>query len=241
MPHRSYFCFGLCIHEKTFKNRVNDSCQGLGAVLSRCSKYKGVTLQVSASSQNSSLIAARYAGALLDLAEEKKALSKVEKDIADLRVSLENSKDFQNAIASPLIGKDKQSAFVDAIAKKAKLSELTANFLSVLVANGRLNVLGAALKAFEAEVSKRRGEVQVSVKTAQDLSAKQLKSLQATLKKHVGSDVSIDADVDPSILGGMVVTIGSQMIDDSVRRKLDRLKHTMSAQSNSGADLKAVS
>lgn len=184
---------------------------------------------MSSASNSKSIVAARYAGALVDLAEAGKALSKVEKDVADLRASLAGSQDFQKVIASPLIGKDKQFGFVDAIAKKGKFTDLTANFLRVLVDNGRLNVLTAALDAFEAEVSKRRGEIQVSVKTAQDLSAKQLKSLQDTLKKHVGSDVSIDADVDPSILGGMVVTIGSQMIDDSVRRKLDRLKNEMGA------------
>ncbi|MGH1378688.1 MAG: F0F1 ATP synthase subunit delta [Alphaproteobacteria bacterium] len=184
---------------------------------------------MSASFQNASLIAARYAGALIDLAEEGKALKKVEKDVADLRSSLENSQDFQNVIASPLIGKDKQIAFVDAVAKKGKLTELTANFLRVLVQNGRLNVLAAALAAFEAEVSKRRGEVLVNVKTAQDLSAKQLKSLQDTLKKHTGTDVAVNAEVDPAIIGGMVVTIGSQMVDDSVRRKLDRLKYEMGA------------
>lgn len=196
---------------------------------------------MSANLQNSNLIAARYAGALVDLAEEQKALKKVEKDIADLRASLEKSPEFQSVVSSPLLGKEQQFAFVDAVVKKAKVTDLTANFLRVLVQNGRLSFLAAALTAFENEMAKRRGEVLVNVKTAQDLSAKQLKSLQATLKKHTGADVAVDASVDPSILGGMVVTIGSHMIDDSVARKLERLKQSMSAQGNAGVELKAVS
>lgn len=188
------------------------------------------------SSQASSAVASRYVGALIDLCEEakdSKVLTQVEADFSDLSKTLTASDDFKAMIRSPLIGREKQLAFVDALAKKAKLHDLSANFLRVLVQNRRLNVLPAALEAFQKELSARRGEILAHVKTAQDLSAKQVKSIQDTLKKQTGADVLLDVEADPSILGGMVVTVGSQMIDDSVRRKLDRLKNQMGANENS--------
>lgn len=187
-------------------------------------------------SSQSSLVASRYVKALVDLAQDSKALDAVEKDFQDLSAMLSSSEDFQALIRSPLLGEKKQFAAIDALTAKAKFHALTTNFLKVLVSNRRLKVLPAALSAFDAEVSRRRGEVSVTVQTAQDLSAKQIKALQDALKKQTGANVAINAKVSPEILGGMIVTVGSQMIDDSVRRKLDKLKTAMGSGSNENAN-----
>ncbi len=187
-------------------------------------------------SQSSSVVATRYVRALIDLAHESKVLDKVEKDFADLAAMTEASTDLQYLIRSPLIVGEQQIAAVEALADKAKLQDLTKNFLRVLARNRRLSILESAFTAFREELSKRRGELAVTVQTAQDLSAKQLSSLQSVLKKQTGADVAINALVQPEILGGMIVTIGSHMIDDSVARKLDRLRHAMGSNSNENAN-----
>ena len=180
----------------------------------------------------SSAVATRYAVALIDLAEDKKNLSKVEKDLTELRSMIESSDDLSVLIRSPLVGKAQQEKALAALATKAKFQDLTQNFLGTLAQNARLSALEGIIAAFHAEISRRRGEVNVQVQVAQDMSAKQKKSLQDTISKTVGSDVTLDVRVDPSILGGMIVTVGSQMIDDSVARKLERLQAAMSKQSN---------
>ena len=180
----------------------------------------------------SSAVASRYAVALMDLAEESKALDAVEKDLSELSSMIESSDDLSLMIRSPLAGSAAQEKALLALADKAKFHKLTQNFLGVLAQNGRVNALEAIMEAFKIEASKRRGEVAVNVQVAQDLSAAQKKELEAAIAKTVGSDVMLDVQVEPSILGGMIVTVGSQMIDDSVVRKLERLQAAMSKQSN---------
>lgn len=198
---------------------------------------------MTSATQSSGLVANRYIKALIDLAEEAKAVPAVESDFSDLAAMIESSEDFRHLIRSPLIPAGKQDAAVEALAKKAKFHALTVNFLKTLVANRRLNILEATVGEFAREVSKRRGEIEVIVETAQDLSAKQIKALQDALKKSTGAEISLKAKVEPSILGGMIVTVGSHMIDDSVRRKLEKLKVAMSTSSNenSGSTLSEVS
>lgn len=111
-----------------------------------------------------------------------------------------------------------------ALGEKAGFQDITRKFIGVLVQNRRLYALEGILSAFRADLARRRGEVSVSVEVAQDLSEKQKKELQSALSKAVGAEVSVRVVVEPDILGGMIVTVGSRMIDDSVRRKLERLK-----------------
>lgn len=196
---------------------------------------------MSNAAQSSNVVASRYVGALIDLAEESKKLKDIEKDLSDLTAMVAGSADLQSLIRSPLVNVTKQNAAVEALAKKARFTTLTTNFLKVLVANRRLNILESVLNAFDAEVSNRRGQVIVTVETAQDLTAAQVKSLQATLKKETGADIALNTKVSPDILGGMIVTVGSHMIDDSVARKLERLKVSMSGGVNENANLKEVS
>lgn len=180
----------------------------------------------------SSIVTLRYATALLDLAEKDKALDKVEQDLGELRSMIESSGDLQKFIRNPLISKQAQNDTILALSKKAKFQTLTENFLCVLVANKRLNILDDVLSAVKESIAKRRGEKFASVTVAQDLTDKQIDDLKKSLEKSAGSAVSIEINVDPAILGGMIVTMDSTMIDDSVARKLERLKAVMSRGAN---------
>ena len=191
--------------------------------------------------QSSSVVASRYVGALIDLAEDSKKLKDVEKDFSDLSAMTTSSEDLRYLIRSPLLSETQQQAAIEAIAKKARFTTITTNFLKVLVENRRLNILESILSVFEREVAKRRGEIIVTVETAQDLTAAQTKSLKDTLKKETGADIVLNTKVEPSILGGMIVTVGSHMVDDSVARKLEKLKASMAGGANENANLKEVS
>lgn len=195
-----------------------------------------------ASPQVSATVSRRYASALLDLASEKKALDQVEKDLKGLESVISESEDFRAFIRSPLLKQDQQQAAVQDIAKKAGCHVLTINFLGVLAQNRRLYALESILKAARQELSKRRGEVSAVVQTASALTDAQTKALQDAISGAVGSDVALEFQTDPDILGGMIVTVGSHMIDDSVRRKLQRLQTAMggSANQNTSQTLKEV-
>ena len=181
----------------------------------------------------SSTVVIRYANALMDLATESKAVDKVLKDLGEIAKMIDSSADLAAMISSPMIEKSQQQDALFAIAKKAKFQDLTTNFFGVLVQNGRLNALPVIVKAFMIEYAKRQGQVSATVTAAQKLSAAQEKELQKSLSKVAGSDVVLDIQIDPDILGGLIVKIGSTMIDNSVSRKLVRLK---SAMSKSGAN-----
>lgn len=191
-------------------------------------------------SSGSDLVAQRYASALLDMAADAKIIEKVEKDMADLCAMLEGSPDLQKMIANPLINRGQQQKAILALAEKGKLQKLTASFLGVLAQNRRIGHLPAVVKAFARELSRRRGEVAAHVETAFALSAAQTKALQEQLSRAMGSHVTLNVVVNKDLLGGMTVTVGSVMIDDSVRRKLERLGRSMGAGSNDSKHLKEV-
>ncbi len=187
---------------------------------------------MSSSGQVSSVVVQRYAKALIELADESKKLDKVEKDLQSLSAIIQGSEDLSATIRSPLYADEALFNVMMEVAKKAKFQDITANFLGVLVQNRRLGALPKIIEAFNGALAKRRGAITVDVQVAQDLTAKQKKELQGALSKAIGKDVAINAKVEPGILGGMVVTVGSYMIDDSVRRKLERLKVSMGAGAN---------
>lgn len=171
----------------------------------------------------SSIVCTRYANALLDLAQDAKSVEKVLSDFNDLEAMLAESAEFSDVVRSPRVSREQQAGVVAALSKKAKLDKLSSDFLNVLVENRRLSALGGIIKAFRAELSRRRGDVTVRVETAVEMSAKQAKDLEKKITDALGRGVAMEARVNPDILGGMVLTIGSYMIDDSVRRKLERL------------------
>lgn len=185
---------------------------------------------MSSKTQVSSLVCQRYAKALIQQAESVKKLDKVEQDVKDLSAMIESSDDLRNVIRSPLFNQVSLSKALFAIADKAKFQDVTKSFLGTLIENGRLNILEQVIAAFGVVLSKKRGELEVEVKVAQDLSAKQRKDLEAALSKSLGGAVAMDVQVDPSILGGMIVTAGSCMVDDSIARKLERLRADLGRQ-----------
>ncbi|MGB4106456.1 MAG: F0F1 ATP synthase subunit delta [Alphaproteobacteria bacterium] len=177
-------------------------------------------------------VTSRYALALIELAHESNKIQQVERDLGELTAMIGASRDLASVIHSPSISRDQQHNAIQAVAEKARFDSLTRNFLGVLVKNRRLGAVAGIIEAFRAELSRRRGEVAVEVQTAQDMTASQMEALQRAIAKSLGREVNLKAKVEPSILGGLIVTIGSKMIDDSVARKLERLKAAMSRQSN---------
>ncbi|WP_374529592.1 F0F1 ATP synthase subunit delta [Novosphingobium sp.] len=181
--------------------------------------------------ENSSGITAslqgRYASALFDLANEKKAVATVESDLETLGQAILGSADLAALIRNPQIGRDAAAKAVNGVADVLGLSDLTKNFLGVLAANRRLAVLPEIVRAFASIAAAARGEVTAEVTSAHALTATQLKALAAKLKAREGKDVKITANVDPELLGGLVVRIGSTQIDSSIRTRLNSLAQAM--------------
>lgn len=187
---------------------------------------------MTASNLISSTVLKRYASALLDLAEKSKSTDSIQKDFGVLRAMLAESTDFVQFVRSPLSGKKQQAEVMNTLLEKQKLNTLTMNFVGVLIQNRRLNVLEGVMDAFDRMVSERKGVVRVLVETAHQLNAKQKEGVSVKISSALGKDVIIDAQVVPEIIGGTVITIGSYMIDDSVRRKIERLGAALTGSAN---------
>jgi F-type H+-transporting ATPase subunit delta len=172
-------------------------------------------------------LAGRYAIALFDLAREEKQLAAVGNSLGAIRAALTESEDFGRLIASPLVSRDEAAKAVAAGAEAMALDPLTSNFLGVLAQNRRLSQLPAIIRAFNLLWAQHRGETTAEVTTAHALDDDQVAALKANLSNRVGGKVAVDLNVDPAILGGLVVKIGSQMIDGSIRTKLNNLAHAM--------------
>ena len=188
-----------------------------------------------ASKQTSGAAALRYATALVDTAEANKTIDAVEKDLNDLEAMISDSQDLQNFIRSPLISAGEKVKAVQAIADKAKFQDVTSNFLALLAQNNRLNMISSIINAVRMEASRRRGEISASVQSAFKLDKDQEKALQDSIAKAVGQAVAVNVEVKEDLIGGMVVTVGSQMFDASVKRKLERLKIAMKSNANNNA------
>ena len=193
-----------------------------------------------ASKQTSGAAAIRYATALVEIAANAKKIDSVEQDLNDLEAMIQSSSDLQNLLKSPLISREDQQASIVAIAQKAKFEDITANFLSLLAQNRRLNMVLAIINKVREEISKMRGEVSAHVATAFKLTKEQENALQESLVQAVGKAVSVQVDVQEDLIGGMVVTVGSQIIDDSVKRKLERLKIAMKSNANNNSEVAEV-
>lgn len=172
-------------------------------------------------------LAGRYATALIELAGEKKQLDSVAEDLKGLKSLIGESEDLRTLIRSPLYRREQQTAAIGALLEKAGVNDITRRFVMVVAKNKRLFVLPKIIDAFLAELARRRGEVTAEVTAAHELSDDQRHSLAEALRKAVGSKVQVALSVDPSILGGLVVKVGSRMIDNSVRTKLQRLQLVM--------------
>jgi len=179
---------------------------------------------VTGSSSLISGVAQRYAGSLFDLASETDSAAQVEKDLGRIEAMISESDDLRRLISSPVFSTEEQVHAISAIADKAGITGLVANFLAVVAGNRRLFVLPGIIKAFYLIAAESRGEVSAEVTSATELTQAQQNELKATLKGVAGKDVTINVTVDPSILGGLIVKLGSRQIDSSLRTKLSSLK-----------------
>jgi F-type H+-transporting ATPase subunit delta len=164
---------------------------------------------------------------LFDLARDQRQIESVGNSLDALSQALLDSKDFAELVASPLVGRDEAGKAFAALAPQLNLDPVTSSFLGVLARNGRKNELRSVIRAFRRLAAEHRGETTAEVVTARPLNDDQLAALKQQLRTRAGRDVAIDATVDPSILGGIVVKLGSQQIDASIRTKLNRLAQAM--------------
>jgi F-type H+-transporting ATPase subunit delta len=172
-------------------------------------------------------LAGRYASALFALARDDRQIDAVGRSLDALNQALVDSRDFAELIASPLISREEAGKAFAAIAPQLSLDPITTNFLGVLARNGRKNELRAVIRAFRRLSAEHRGETTADVVTARPLNDDQIAQLKQQLRVRAGRDVTIDSQVDPAILGGIIVKLGSQQIDASIRTKLNRLAQAM--------------
>jgi F-type H+-transporting ATPase subunit delta len=172
-------------------------------------------------------LAGRYATALFGLARDEKQIDAVTRSLESLEAAMAESADFKTLVTSPLIGRADAGKAIRALIPSLGVDPVTAKFLGVLADNGRLGELKAVIKAVKKLAAEHRGETTAEVTSAHPLADDQVARLKANLKARLGRDVAIDAKVDPNILGGIVVRHGSQMIDASIRTKLNTLAQAM--------------
>lgn len=172
-------------------------------------------------------MAGRYANALFELALDQGALDQVSGDLKAFVALLDGSDDLQRLVKSPVFGADEQTRAIAAILNKAGAAGLTANFLQLVARNRRLFAVRDMIRGFFALYAAHRGELTAHVASASALDAQQLDDLKAAIKEAVGKDVQVSATVDPGLLGGLVVKVGSRMIDSSLKTKLNNLRLAM--------------
>jgi len=172
-------------------------------------------------------IAKRYASAIFDLAIEGKSLPKLESDVSALAGALEVSADLRDLISSPVYTRDEQGAAISAVAQKMELTPVMANSLALMASKRRLFVVPQLMAALRAMIAEHKGETTAEVASAKALTKAQQTELAKTLKAAVGKDVNLNLTVDESLIGGLVVKVGSQMIDTSIKARLNALQNTM--------------
>jgi len=172
-------------------------------------------------------VSGRYATALFELARDEKSIDAVKADLDKFDAMLNDSADLKRLVRSPVFAAETQARAISAVLDKAGISGISANFLKVLTANRRLFAVADVIRAFNALVAKFKGEASADVTVAEPLSDKNLDALKSALKTISGKDVTLNVKVDPSIIGGLVVKLGSRMVDSSLRTKLNSIKHAM--------------
>ncbi len=187
--------------------------------------YEG--MDVSETASISSGIAARYATAVYDLAKDGKKVKDIETDLAGLTEALADSADFNALITSPIYSREQMGAAIGAIAKKMNLSPIMTNTLGLMAEKRRLFVLPQLVAALRAKIADEKGELTADVVSAKALTKAQSDKLAKSLKERMGKTVKINATVDESLIGGLVVKVGSKMIDTSIRSKLASLQNAM--------------
>jgi F-type H+-transporting ATPase subunit delta len=172
-------------------------------------------------------LAGRYANALFELAQEQKALDAVSADLAGLRRAMESSPDLARLVKSPVFSAQDQAKALKAVLEKMGVHALSSKFVLLLAAKRRLSALTGVIGAYESLVAKSRGETEAEVTSARALAEGEVAELKSVLKSRLGKEPRLHTKVDPSLLGGLVVKVGSRMIDSSLRTKLDGLRSAM--------------
>lgn len=177
--------------------------------------------------QTVSGVPGRYASALFDLATEEKATEEVGRQLASLGSAIDQSEDLKRLVRSPVYSSEHQVAALEGIAAQLGLAGITLNFLKLAAKNRRLSALPGMIKAYATILSTSKGEIAGEVTSAEPLSGAQITDLKAALKSSLGRDVALSTRVDSSILGGLIVKVGSRMMDNSLKTKLQTLKIAM--------------
>jgi F-type H+-transporting ATPase subunit delta len=182
---------------------------------------------VAAEDPSVSGVSGRYATALFELARDEKSVDAVKADLDRFDALLTGSAELKRLVRSPVFSADVQLKALSAVLDKAGITGIAANFLKVLTTNRRLFAVGEVIRAYRALVAKFKGEATADVTVAEQLNDKNLDALKTALKSVTGKDVVLNVKVDPSIIGGLVVKLGSRMVDSSLRTKLNSIKHAM--------------
>ncbi len=172
-------------------------------------------------------MAGRYATALFELADEAGSVDAVKADMDTVTGLMAESADFSRLVKSPVFSADEQERAITAVLNAAGIAGLSAKFLKLVTQNRRLFALPAIIKSYAALVAAKRGEVTAQVTVAEPLSDAHVATLKQSLAATTGKDVSLDVTVDPSILGGLIVQLGSRMVDASLKTKLNSIRHSM--------------
>lgn len=180
-----------------------------------------------ANSATASGLATRYATALFDLAAERNQLDAVGKDLEQLGAAVAGNAELARLLSSPIVSREEHGRATTALAERLGLSELTGHFLGVLARQRRLFALPAIIHEYQRMLAVHRGEETAEVVSAVPLSEDQLAQVRESVAAHVGKPVSLETSVDPSLLGGLVVRVGSRMIDASLKTKLHNLELSM--------------
>ncbi|MGL4414129.1 MAG: F0F1 ATP synthase subunit delta [Roseinatronobacter sp.] len=184
-------------------------------------------MDVSEPASISTGIAKRYATAVFELSKESKSLKSLEADIDALEGALIESADLRNLLVSPAYSRDQVAQAITAVAKKMKLSQTVSGTLGLMASKRRLFALPQVLAALTEMLAAEKGEVTADVSSAQALTPAQEKDLVTTLKSRIGKDIKLKLTVDETLIGGLVIKVGSQMIDTSIRAQLAALKNSM--------------
>ena len=172
-------------------------------------------------------VASRYAKAIFDLILESDEVAELENDVESLSDALDKSQELRDLIASPLYTRDDQKAAIVAIGTKMKLLANLNNTLALMASKRRLFVMGSFLRQLKILIAEHKGEITADVMSAKSLTKEQSDKLAKAIKERVGKEIKINASVDESIIGGIVIKVGSKMIDTSIRSKLNSLQTVM--------------
>jgi F-type H+-transporting ATPase subunit delta len=185
-------------------------------------------------------VSTRYATALLATAESANVVADVERDMMALQALFTQSSVFRDMLSSPVLSKTEQATLLGLVQKNITAHDVTIKFLNVLTHNRRVNILPHIISSLFRLLAKKRGEMTARVTSAAALTPEQQDVLRTNLSRSLGAKIILDMKTDPSLLGGLVVTVGSTMVDDSVKGKLDQLKKALQTQANQNHNMKEV-